>query len=93
MNDILERVDAILRYADPNGLTYAKLKRLRQSIVENVFLSPADRKYLQVLQDKIDNIECEHFTRRGGCKVKKGPCVHRKRFCACSLYLQAKGGR
>jgi len=88
--NILEKIRFLKQSADPELSTYNRLDRLEGKVLDNVMLVPSDIRFLQELQQKHDNIECEHLSKSGECLIKRlAPCRYTKStkpFRACVFY-------
>lgn len=90
--DLIELIDDLLKYADPEKSAHERLTMLRGKVARNVMLSPRNRRFLQHLVSLRDNVECKKLGHAGGCSVPRiGRCVHKNRFDACPYYEAQRG--
>ncbi len=89
---VIAQVERLIEYADPMGATHKRLQRISQLARDGVIISVDNMKFLQRLQDTIDNIECDHFSvTKGTCRIFKRQCPHTKAFTRCDVYRRARG--
>lgn len=89
--DLLERIVWLQSQADPELSAWIRLKKLRELVERKVMINPGDMAFLNDLQLRLDNVECDNLGEAGGCKVKGiARCRHIKRFKACPYYDRSK---
>ena len=92
-DNIADTVELLLKYADPKGRNYKKLKIIQRDITERTMLGPKARKLIRLLVAKLDNIECVFVSRIGYCRnpgMMKKQCSYSERFSVCPKYSPAK---
>ena len=87
---MIDRIEELLKVADPEGENYKKLLKIAERYENSVFPSYADIMFVNEMNELVDNIECEHVRHDGMCLVKNKDCDHKKRYKKCYLYDPVK---
>ena len=86
-----DTIDRLLRYANPDGEAHKRLTRYREQLDRNVMLGEGPRRFIASLLERLDNVECSHLDKDGGCRVKQGRlCKYRQRYKACTIYEEPR---
>ena len=89
-DNLIDTLDELIGLADPEGVNYGRLMKLRDSVARNVMIGPSARRFIQELVQRKDNIECRYLRSGGDCGVPGiQECAHTEWFRACHEYRPA----
>jgi len=92
MSDLLETINSLLKYADPERSAHKKLLSLRDKVQRKVMLGPKSLKYIEELIQIKDNIECARLQSNGKCNIPgKRECKFTERYKSCPWYEAPRG--
>ena len=96
--DLDNVVVMLMRRADPEGETFARLRKILESVRRGTFIGPASRRLIEEMVQAYDNIDCRHLRRDGSCgapgRVGACPCVAaERRYNRCVGYDPARPTR